>query len=134
MSIKPSKRDLISTLWIFATVNYIYCDVFSLHYAPNLQQLLTGNVDGLEISEEFLLVFSVIMELPMLMILLTKILPLKVNRVANIAIALIMSAIQIWSLTMGGNTYHYLFFSVVEIATTLLIVYLSITWVSEEYE
>jgi len=127
------KRDLISTLWIFATVNYIYCDVFSLHHAQSLQKLLTGNVDGFEISEEFLLAFSVIMELPMLMIVLAKILPIKVNRLINCAVALIMSCVQLWTLYSGGNTLHYMFFSVIEIATTLLIFFLAIKWVRESH-
>ncbi len=128
-----SKRDVISTLWVFATVNFIYCDVFSLHHASSLQKLLTGNVDGFEISEEFLLAFSVVMELPMLMIVLTKILPIKVNRVLNCAVALFMSCVQLWTLYSGGNTLHYMFFSVIEIATTLLIFSLALKWVSERH-
>ncbi len=125
------KRDVISTLWIFATLNYIYCDVFSLHHGPNLQNLLTGNVDGFEISQEFLLAFSVVMELPMLMIVLTKVLPIKVNRVLNCLAALFMSCVQLWTLYLGGNTLHYMFFSAVEIATTFLIFFVALKWVRE---
>src|SRR5574343_1866359 len=95
------RRNVISTLWIYVTVNYIYCDVFSLHHAPGLQKLLTGTVEGFEISELFLLAFSIVMELPMLMIVLAKILPIKTNRIANCTVAFVMTSIQLWTVLSG---------------------------------
>lgn len=58
-------KKLLSTLWIFLTVNYIYCDVFGMHDADTLQQLLSGEVGDIKITEEFLLYFAMIMQIPM---------------------------------------------------------------------
>ena len=63
-------KEKLFTLWIFVTVNYIFCDIFTLFYSENLKQLMSGAMGGMDITETFLFAFSVIMELPMLMIVL----------------------------------------------------------------
>lgn len=47
------RKNLLSLLWIYLTVNYIYCDVFTLHLAKYLEAFLTGDVGGMKIPEEF---------------------------------------------------------------------------------
>ena len=81
------RKKLLSVLWIFLTVNYIYCDVFSLHDAKMLQAFLTGEVGNMKITEEFLLSFAFIMQIPMVMILLSRYLTYKLNRYLNIVIS-----------------------------------------------
>ena len=41
-SIKMDKKILLSTLWIFLVVNFIFCDVFGLHHAEYLKDILSG--------------------------------------------------------------------------------------------
>lgn len=117
-------KKLVSTLWVFLTVNYIFCDVFSLYYSKFLHQLLTGKVDGIVFTESFLLLFSVLLEIPMLMIVLSIILKKKLYKIINIIAAIVMLIIQIGSLVTGKNSLHYLFFSTIEIGTLLLIIYM----------
>ena len=52
-----NKKVLFSTLWIFVTVNYIFCDVFTLFHSESLKQLMTGEMGGMEINQLFLLSF-----------------------------------------------------------------------------
>ena len=121
------RKTLLSTLWIFLTVNYIYCDVFSLHDAKMLQAFLTGEVGSMTITEEFLLTFAFIMQIPMIMILLSRYLTYKVNRYLNIAAATITGSIQSVTVYMGGTLY-YMFFSFFEISTAIFILFLAVTW------
>ncbi|GAA5214675.1 DUF6326 family protein [Corallincola platygyrae] len=121
------RKQLLSVLWIFLTVNYIYCDVFTLHDADSLQAFLTGEAGGMKITEEFLLYFAIIMQIPMIMIVLSRFLVFRANKYANIIAALITGSIQSFTLYMGG-TLHYVFFSVFEITTAFLILYFAITW------
>lgn len=121
------KRKLLSLLWVFLTVNYIFCDVFTLHYAPSLQKLLSGGSESIKITQEFLLYFSFIMEIPMLMIVLSRYLAFRLNKYTNIIAALITGSVQAFTLTMGG-TLHYKFFSVIEIGVAILILLIAITW------
>lgn len=122
------KKETLSTLWIFLTVNYIFCDVFTLMHSEDLKQLLSGAVGDMKITQGFLLGFAIIMEIPMLMIVLSRVLPYKVNRMFNIGAGILMTVVQSWSLTVGDSTLHYVFFSIIEIATSALIVWMAWKW------
>lgn len=124
------RKALLSTIWIFAVLNYLYCDLLSLMDANTLQQYLTGTVSGLHFTEGFLLGAGMLMEISMAMVLLSKVLPTRANRLANIAAGTIMAAVQIGTLLMGPSTLYYWFFSIIEIAATVLIVWLAWTWPS----
>lgn len=121
-----NKNALLSTLWIFLTLNFIFCDVFSLHYHKDLQNLLAGKVGDTEITQAFLLVFAMVMEIPILMIILSRTLKPAVNKVFNIVAASLLIVIQTTTLLWGENTLHYQFFSVIEITTCIVIV--AIAW------
>ena len=124
-------KEKLFTLWIFVTVNYIFCDIFTLFYSENLKQLMSGAMGGMDITETFLFAFSVIMELPMLMIVLSRLLPYKFNRLANIAVGIFMTLVQTATL-FGDNMLHYVFFSIIEITTTIIILWIAIRWKNEE--
>jgi len=126
------RRVILSTLWIFVTLNYLYCDVLGLMDSEILNQFLTGKVEGLEITKNFLLGGAILMEIPIAMVLLSRILKLKVNRWANIIAALIKTVAMIMSLFVGSPTGYYTFFAVIEISTTLFIVWYAWTWVGTE--
>ena len=123
-----NRKSLLSLLWIFLTANYIFCDVFTLHLASYLEAFLSGDVGGMKITEEFLLVFAFIMQIPMLMIVLSKFLTFTLNKYFNIVAGIITTSVQAFTVMMGGATLHYLFFSFFEICTGLFIIYLAITW------
>ena len=123
-----NKKVLFSTLWIFVTVNYIFCDVFTLFHSESLKQLMTGEMGGMEINQSFLFCFSILMEMPMVMIVLSRILSYRSNRLANIIVALIMTIVQAATLFTADNTMHYIFFSIVEVGTTSFILYSAWNW------
>ncbi len=127
-----NKKVLFSTLWIFVTMNYIFCDVFTLFHSESLKQLMTGEMGGMKINQEFLLAFSFLMEMPMMMIVLSRILPYKSNRLANIIVALIMTLVQAATLFTDDNTLHYIFFSIIEVGTTSFILYSAWNWVESK--
>lgn len=122
------RKALLSTIWIFAVLNYLYCDLLSLMDANTLRQHLTGTVGGLRFTEGFLLGAGILMEISMAMVLLAKVLPTRANRLANIAAGMIMVVVQIGTLLIGHSTMHYWFFSIVEITAMALIVWVAWTW------
>ncbi|MFQ3576689.1 MAG: DUF6326 family protein [Cytophagales bacterium] len=122
------KKTLLSTLWVVLTVNFIFCDVFTLMHSEDLKKILTGVVDNIEISQEFLLFFAFMMEIPMLMILFSRLLKYKINKILNIISALLLTVIQVWSLTSGSFTLHYAFFSLVEISICIFIFLIAVFW------
>lgn len=97
-----------------------------------LKQYLTGSVDGMEISTGFLLGASILMEIPIIMILLSRLLKYKINRRANIITGMIMTFVQSATLFFGTAIIYYIFFSVVEIALTLIIIIVALRWKGHE--
>src|SRR5215813_2042033 len=91
-------RSRLSTLWIFATVNYLYCDVVTLMDPDQLRKFMTGEVGGMHITPGFLLGASVLVEIPMAMILLSRALKDRATRLANVIAASTMTAVQLLSL------------------------------------
>lgn len=128
-NVSITKQSLLSTLWIFVLFNYLYCDVLSNMEAQTLNGLLTGHVAGMDITPVFMLGAAILMEIPILMVLLSRILPYRGNRWANIIAGLIMTSVQIGSLFVGtGPSLHYSFYSAIEITCTAAIVWLAWRW------
>jgi hypothetical protein len=126
------KKDILSTLWVFVTLNYLYCDLIGLMDSRLLKQYLTGNVEGLEINEEFLLYAGILMEIPIAMVLLSKVLRKKANCWANIAAGSIKTIVMILTLFVGSVTSYYLFFATIEIATTVFIIWYAARWLRQK--
>jgi len=125
---KMDMKSKLSTLWIFVALNYLYCDIVSLMDPELLPQYLRGKVDGLEFTPWFLLGAGILVEIFIAMVLLSRVLPYGTNRWANIAAGTIMTAVQSATLFVGVPAPYYLFFSVIEIATTVLIVRFAWNW------
>ena len=82
-------RVALPALWIFMVLNYLYCDVLSLFDPAVLRDVVAGHASGgtVQITPEFLLASAVLMEIPMAMILLTRVLGHTLSRWANVACA-----------------------------------------------
>jgi len=126
------RKIILSTLWIFVTLNYLYCDVLGLMDSGLLKQYLTGNVNGLEINETFLLTGAILMEIPIAMVLLSRILTYRANRWANIIAGSIKTVVMILSMLAGKPTLYYLFFGIIEIVCTTFIVWYAWKWKNHE--
>lgn len=124
------RKVLLSTLWIFVTLNYLYADVISLMDTELLNQYLTGTVAGLQMTQSFLFGAAILMEIPIAMVLLSRILAYRANRWANMVAAFIKTAVMIPTLFVGTPKPYYMFFGVVEIACTALILWCAWTWSS----
>lgn len=118
---------LFSTLWVFLTLNYLYCDVLSLMSAEMLSALLTGTIGGIDMNETTLLGAGILMEIPIAMVLISRLAGYKWNRTLNIIAGTIKTLVMIGTLLMGAS-YHYMFFATIEIATSVFIVWYAWQW------
>jgi len=125
-----NKKMVISTLWIFTVLNYLYCDVMGLMNPVMLSQYLAGDIHGMKIDESFLIKAAVVIEIPIAMVLLSRVLVYRVNRWANVIAGLIMTVAMVVTMFMGSGlpTMYYLFFGTIEILTTLFIVWYAWVW------
>jgi len=89
---KPNSQILLSTLWLFVLLNIIFRDLHQLGSEGFLEQLMSGNVNGVELTEGLALIGGILAEIPILMVLLSRILPNKANKWANgVAVAITLA-------------------------------------------
>jgi hypothetical protein len=128
-------RVRLSTLWIFAMLNYLYADVMSLMDPEALKQVMTGYVGTLHITQGFLLGAAVLMETAIAMVLLSRVLKYGANRWANIIVGAIHTAAVLLSMFVGTPpALYYIFFGTIEIVCTSLIVWYAWTWANPGIE
>jgi hypothetical protein len=118
----------LSTLWITASLSYLYCDVISLMDPELLRQYLKGNVNGLAFTPGFLLGAAILISIPIAMVLLSRVLSYRANRWTNITAATFMTVVQSLTLFMGVPAPYYLYLSIIEITCTVLIVGYAWKW------
>ncbi len=118
------KKVMLSTLWLFALLNYLYCDVITV-----MDPIKDVTI---QLTPGFLLGAAFLLEIPIGMVLLSRILKNKANRKANIISGIIMTAVQTLTLFIGTPTMYYAFFSAIEIACTLYIVWYAWNWTETE--
>src|SRR6266700_7824722 len=118
------KKVMLSTLWLFAMLNYTYGDVLTL-MAPVKHC-------SIQLTQGFLLGASIFQEIPIAMVLLSRILKYRANRWANIIAGTIMTVALIATLFVAVPTLYYVFFSIIEIACTAFIVWYAWRWPNPE--
>ena len=108
----------LSTLWVVVMFNMVFADILSFIKPGALQALWAGQA-GVQITAGLLLVFAVLLEIPIAMIFLSRILKPEANRWANTAAAVITTLFVVGG---GSIDLHYVFFATVEVACMALIV------------
>lgn len=118
-------RARLSTLWIFVMLNMIFADIFSFMNPGVLKQLMTGYAEQIQITPEFLLAAAILTEIPIAMVLLSRVLEQRPNRIANIIVAVITIVYVIGG---GSMTPTYIFFATIEVVGMLCIIWLAWRW------
>jgi hypothetical protein len=121
-------KSRLSLLWILATLNYLYCDVMGLMDPALLRQFYAGNVNGIPMSQGFLLGAAILIEIPMAMVVLSRLLKYRMNRLANIAAGSLMTVVQLATVMLTPPVGYYIFCSIIEITCTALIVWYGWKW------
>jgi uncharacterized membrane protein YhaH (DUF805 family) len=109
----------ISTLWIVVMFNMAFADIVGF-IQPGALQGVAGP-GGVQITQGLLLVFAVLLQIPIAMIFVSRILDRGANRWANTVAAVITSVFVV-----GGGSMElpfYAFFATVEVACMALIVW-----------
>ena len=136
-NIKTAKMDtkiLLIILWVFYSVNFMYADHLGFLEPGVLAGIMSGTVaDGtVKITAGFLLGTAIMFEIPFLMIVLSWVLKYRANRWANIIAGTLFIVTQISSLFLGAPSPAYIFYTIIEIAGLLLIIWNAWKWSNPE--
>jgi hypothetical protein len=124
--IKVPVKLKLSALWTALMFCYVYGDYFGLYPPGQLKGMLAGNGPLGPTSQGSLVAVSVLLIMPSLMTFLPVVLPARLNRWLNIALALTYTAVV--AVTMPGSWAFYILFSSVEILLSLLIAWQAWRW------
>jgi len=118
----PDMRTRLSAIWLFVTLNYLYCDVVTV-----MDPVKHGSA---QLTQGFLLGAAILVEIPMAMVLLSRLLKYRASRWASIVAGTLMTVVQTATLLVAVPTMYYAFFSAIEIVSTVLIVWFAWKWLN----
>lgn len=116
----------LSALWTSLMFCYIYGDFFGLFVPGKVTDLQNGFAGWGKITQSSLAVVSFFLALPALMVFLSIILNPKINRWANIILALILVTGMV--LTLQGAWLFYQIYTCIELTLVMLIIWYAWTW------
>jgi hypothetical protein len=122
-------RIKLSALWVAMMLLYIYADILSLFRPGQIEEMIAGKMGPFPVTQGSLFVASTLMIIPAVMVFLSLALQPKVNRWANIIFGMLYTFVNISNL-LGETWAYYIFFGIVEIVLTLLIVRYAWKWSS----
>ena len=101
------RRAILSALWMFVLLNFIFRDLHEIVKADFLADALNGVYDGREVTEVMFLLGGIIVEVPIMMMLVAWTLPIKANRWANVIIAPLFGLTLIGSAGDLDDYFHF---------------------------
>jgi membrane protein DedA with SNARE-associated domain len=122
-------RVKIAALWASMLFVFAYVDLFSLYRPDFRADVEAGEVGGFAVNQTFLLATTVYVVIPSLMVFCVLVLRPRLNRILNIALAMVY-AVSILAATIGEWTY-YLLGSLIEAALLAAVLFYAWTWPKE---
>jgi len=119
-------QTLLSTLWIFAILNIFARDIHELGRPGMLEQVMSGVVDGVVVTEGLMLLGGIMFEVFIVMVVLSQVLKYKINRCVNMIMGLI--AIGIVVMTNLSPDLDNIFFMIIEIIALVAIIMIAWRW------
>ena len=127
------KGERLSMLWTFALLNYLYADVIALF-------AIAGHNSFVALPPGALMGSAVLMEIPIAMILASRLLPFRANRRLNMVAGGVVTLVNAFltyipPLVGWGRPPalpEYLFFATIETVATSIIIWQAWTWSTVE--
>ena len=115
----------LSTLWMFFLFNIIFRDIHEFVEPGFMEEVLTGTVNGNPVTEHMLLLGGVMIEVPIAMVLLSRILPYSANRWTNMIVAILYGAmVPAFGTTDLDDTFHL----IMEVAALSTVIWSAWRW------
>jgi hypothetical protein len=126
---KIDVKTKLAMLWVALVLCYAYADILSFFQPGTLEELLTGEIAGMEMSQGFLLGGAILMTIPIFMTVLSLLMKARVNRLVNIIVGVFHACVLATTLLVPGDTWaFYAYFMIVEAVFIGLIVWHAWKW------
>lgn len=126
---KIDTKVCLSLLWIIVMFNMVFADVLSL-YIPGSHEVVKEFAGDISIAY-LMLAGAIIHQIPVFMILLSRVLKYSLNRRLNIGVAIFTI---IYVVGWGSLFPHYIFLAGAEVLCLWAIIWISWKWKKQEGE
>ncbi len=130
------RRTILPLLWIFYVLNILYADV--LNNLGSLATVGTGQITDKVVeallTPQMILIAAFILEAAMVMVICSRVLPYKINRIMNISVAILEIMVGTAALFVGEPPIYYYFFTAIEIPTLFFIIWYAWNWTESAFD
>src|SRR5918996_637137 len=119
-------RAKLAAAWTSFMFLYIYVDYFALYKPGVIDDILAGVVWEFQISQTLLTVFLALIAVPILMIVLSVILPARANRVINLAVASVYVPVSAFNAV--GESWTFFYWGAVALEVIVLALFFRFAW------
>ena len=121
----------IAGLWVFKALASLTFTIMMLMEEGVLEEIMAGEILGMQIGPEILLIGAIEAWVPLVMIVLSLTLKNKANRWANIIVGIVFTVLSLMSMA-DALTAHGILLWVSQAVATALIVWYAWKWPKQE--
>ncbi len=128
--VKINVKIKLAGLWAAVMFLYVYADLFGFYKTGFIEELIAGELLGIQITQVFLLGIAIFMAIPSIMVFLPIILKAKANRWANIIVGISYAGVLLTTtmINPGGIWAYYMLYVIVEAVLIALMVWYAWKW------
>ena len=118
----------LAAAWTSVMFLYVYVDILGFFVPGKIDDILAGVVFEFDINQAFVVTALTLMAIPILMIVLSTMLPARANRMTNLVVASVQVPYAMFNAVGESWTYYYGLGVVLEVILLAVILRLAWTW------
>jgi hypothetical protein len=131
-NVKIDVKFKLAALWIALMFLYTYADILGFYAPGNIEELISGEIAGIRMTQELLLGSAILMVIPSAMVFLSLSLQAKANRLVNIIVGIVYIIVLGGTFLTGRNPAYYILFGLLKAVLLAMIVWHSWKWPKKE--
>ncbi len=130
--VKIDTKIKLSALWIVLMFCYTYADILGFYAPGNIEELISGEIAGIQMTQGLLLGSAILMVIPSVMVFLSLMLKAKANRWTNIIVGIVYMGVLGSTFLTGRNPAYYILYAIVKAMLIVLVIWQAWTWPKEQ--
>jgi hypothetical protein len=128
-------KIILSALWVAVMFIYVYADIKTLFQPEIPEQIISGVMGGMAITQSFLFSAAILMSIPAIMIVLSLTLKPGINRWVNIIVSFLHIVLIIITRFVPAKIwYYYIYYQSIEAIFHSMIIWYAWKWPKEEQQ
>jgi len=130
--LKIDVKIKLSALWVTLMFLYTYADILGFYAPGNIEELISGELAGIQMTQGLLLGSALLMAIPSFMVFLSLTLQAKANRIVNIIAGIVYIVVLVSTFLTGRNPAYYILFAILKAVLLALVVWHAWKWPKKE--